>query len=98
MTPLYDEQQRRAAAQAERAHPGWAVLWGTHTRMYWGFPRFQAPPGTMIAAPDTAGLITRMQHTELAARAHMPPPASPGGNDSAWHQPRRRRKPDRPSL
>ena len=83
MTPLYDEQQRRAAAQAERAHPGWAVLWGTHTRMYWGFPRFQAPPGTMIAAPDTAGLITRMQHTELATRAHMPPPASPRGNNNA---------------
>jgi hypothetical protein len=84
MTPPYDEQQHRTAAQAERQFPGWVVLWGTHTRMYWGFPRFHAPPGTMITAPDTAGLITRMQHTELAARAHTPPPASqPRGNDSA---------------
>jgi hypothetical protein len=91
MTPPFDEQEHRAAAQAEHNHPGWAVLWGTHTRMYWGFPRFQAPPGTVIAAPDTAGLITRMQHTELAARAHMP--RAPGtanttsqptqGNDNA---------------
>src|ERR1035438_1018972 len=56
MTPPYDEQQLRAAAQTERAHPGWAVIWGTHTRMYWAFPTFHAPPGTMIAAPDTAGL------------------------------------------
>jgi hypothetical protein len=84
MTGSFDEQERRAAAQMERDHPGWAVLWGTHTRLYWAFPTFHAPPGTMIAAPDTAGLATRMQHTELATRAHMPPRASqPRGNDSA---------------
>jgi hypothetical protein len=52
--------------------------------MYWGFARFQAPAGTVITAPGTATLITRMQHSELAARAHMPPAAShPRGNDSA---------------
>jgi hypothetical protein len=77
MTGSFDEQEQRAAAWIERDHPQWLILWGVHTRLYWGFPRFQAPPGTMIAAPDTAGLITRMQHTELAARAHKPPPASP---------------------
>lgn len=54
-------------------------------------PRFYAPPGTVIAAPGTAELITRMQHAELAARAHMPrPPRTPRttsrptqGNDNA---------------
>ena len=91
MTPRFDDQEHRAAARMERDYPGWAVLWGAHTRLYWGFPRFQAPAGTIVAAPDTAGLITRMQHAEFAARAHMPrPPRTPRtiiqptqGNDNA---------------
>jgi hypothetical protein len=76
MTPPFDEHERRAAARMERDHPQWLIVWGAHTRMYWGFARFQAPAGTVITAPDTARLITRMQQAELAARAHMPPPAS----------------------
>ena len=91
MAPRFDDQEHRAAARMERDYPGWAVLWGAHTRLYWGFPRFQAPAGTVIAAPDTAGLITRMQHAELTARAHMPRPHEPPrttshptqGNDNA---------------
>src|ERR1039458_3176101 len=65
MTPRFDDQEHRAAARMERDYPGWAVLWGAHTRLFWAFPRFQAPPGTIVAAPDTADLITRMQHAEL---------------------------------
>jgi hypothetical protein len=91
MTPRFDDQEHRAAARMERDYPGWAVLWGTHTRLFWAFPRFHAPPGTVITAPGTAELTTRMRHAELAARAHMParhkrpaPPASqPQGNDNA---------------
>jgi hypothetical protein len=76
MTGSFDQKEHRTAAGIEHDHPRWLILWGTHTRLYWAYPRFHAPPGTMIAAPDTAGLITRMQHAKLAARAHMPPPAS----------------------
>ena len=76
--PLSDPDQRRAAAQIAQHSPQWVVIWGTHTRLYWAFPRFHAPPGTIITAPGTAELTTRMQHTELAARAHMPrPPQTP---------------------
>jgi hypothetical protein len=82
--PLSDPDQRRAAARIERDHPQWLILWGAHTRLFWAFPCFQAPPGTIIAAPDTTELTARMQHAELASRAHMPPRASqPRGNDSA---------------
>ena len=91
MTPRFDDQEHRAAARMERDYPGWAVLWGTHTRLFWAFPRFHAPPGTVITAPGTAELTTRMRHAELAARAHMPrPPGTahttiqpPQGNDNA---------------
>ena len=65
--------------------PAWSatipagLFCGALTRAFSGpFPRFQAPPGTIVAAPDTAGLITRMQHAEFAARAHIPrPPQTP---------------------
>jgi hypothetical protein len=67
MTRLYDEHQHRIAARIEDAHPGWLVMWGTQTRMYWAYPRFHAPPGTVIAEPGTRQLTTRMHHTELAA-------------------------------
>ena len=91
MTGSIDEQEQRAAARIERDHPQWLILWGAHTRLFWAFPRFHAPPGTVIAAQGTAELITRMQHAELAARAHMPRPHEPPrtishptlGNDNA---------------
>jgi hypothetical protein len=82
--PLFDPDQQRAAARIERDHPQWLIVWGAHTRLFWAYPRFQAPTGTMVAAPDTAELTARMQQIELASSAHMPPRASqPRGNDSA---------------
>src|ERR1035438_32058 len=65
MTPPYDQQQHRAAAQTERHHPGWVVLWGTHTRLYWGFPRFQATgpandiPTRLLAPPDSMARVRK---------------------------------------
>jgi hypothetical protein len=76
---LHDEHERAIAAQAERDHPHWAVLWGTHTRHYWAYPRFQAPPGTIIAAADLRTLAAQMNRAELTAS--NPPPA-PRGNDT----------------
>jgi hypothetical protein len=83
MTSPFDEPERRAAARLENGHPGWLIIWGYYSRLYWAFPRFHAPPGTIIAAPGTAELTTRMQHTELAIGAHPPPPATPGGTNHA---------------
>jgi len=77
MTAGPDDLARATAQRIERDHPGWLILWGYHSRLYWAFPRFQAPPGTIVAAPDAAELTTRMQHAELAASAHRPPPRQP---------------------
>jgi hypothetical protein len=67
MTGPFDERERHTAAQITRRNPYWLVIWGRHSRLYWAFPRFNAPPGTIIAAPDTAELLALMRHTELAA-------------------------------
>jgi hypothetical protein len=74
MTGPYDQHHHRIAAQIQGTHPGWLVMWGTHTRLYWAYPRFGAPPGTVFAEPGTPELITRMHHAELAARAQPPRP------------------------
>jgi len=66
MTGRFDENERRIAAQITHRYPQWLVTWDTHNRLFWAFPRFNAPPGTIIAAPDTAELLALMRHAELA--------------------------------
>jgi hypothetical protein len=77
----HDPAQRRAAARLSRRYPHWEILWGTWSRRFWGFPRFDAPPGTIICAPTVAALLSLMRQAELAAEAglrHPPqPPAGP---------------------
>jgi hypothetical protein len=77
MTPPFDELERRAATQTERDHPQWLIIWGYYSRLYWAYPRFHTAPGTIITAPDTAELTTRIQYAELAASPHQPPPRQP---------------------
>ena len=78
MTFPFDELERRAAVQLESRHPGWLVMWGTYTRVYWAFPRFNAPAGSILATPDAAELTTRMRQAELAASGRHPaPPRQP---------------------
>ncbi len=62
---LCDPQEHTTAARIERGNPRWLVIWGTHSRRYFAFPRFAAPPGTIIAAPGTAELLDGMRHAEL---------------------------------
>lgn len=67
MTGRFDDKERRIAAQITHSYPHWLVTWGTYSRFFWAFPRFDVPPGTIIAAPDTAELLTLMRYAELAA-------------------------------
>jgi hypothetical protein len=70
----YDPRQRRTAADLTRRHPHWLVTWGTGSRRYWAYPRFAVPPGTIISAADTQGLILGMRQEEAAATARPPGP------------------------
>jgi hypothetical protein len=83
VTGRLDDQQQRYAAQVEHDHPNWVVMWGYHSRLYWAFPRFNAPRGTVVTAPSPAELTEAMRRSELAAAAPRfgsapPRPRQPG--------------------
>jgi hypothetical protein len=70
----YDPGQRLTAARIQHANPHWLLMWGPHSRRYFAFPLFWAPPGTMVTATDPTWLLTRMRQAETAAATH---PRSP---------------------
>jgi hypothetical protein len=40
------------------------VMWGCYSRLFWAFPRFQVPSGTIVSARGPKDLITSMQKVE----------------------------------
>jgi len=53
-----------AAGRIMAVFPGWLVMWGAHSRQFWAYPCFDAPPGTILHAPDPselAGMMRRLQ-------------------------------------
>jgi hypothetical protein len=57
-----DEQQM--AQQIEHDNPNWIVVFGVYTREFVAFPRFAAPPHTIVVATYPAALPPRMQEVE----------------------------------
>ncbi len=66
---MTDDQKRRVAAEIELSHPNWVVLWGCYTRLFWAFPHFLAPQGTIVSAPGPDRLLADMHSVELEMRA-----------------------------
>lgn len=66
---LCDPQEHDTAERIECGNPRWAIIWGTHSRRYFAFPRFTATPGTItiITAPATSELLDGMRQAELSA-------------------------------
>lgn len=75
---VYDPGKRAAAARLSRDQPGWLIMWGTHSHLYYAYPAFDAPPGTILTATSSGGLHARIRQAELAATAPQPHPAHPG--------------------
>lgn len=75
--PRYDLRQRLAAARLQHRNPHWHICWGYHSRRFWAFPLFGAPPGTIISAGDPARLVAMMRRAEAATATG--PPASARG-------------------
>jgi len=57
----YDE--RRAARELERAHPGFVVIWGSFSRQFVAFPLF-GPPGIHFSATNPHDLERLMSQAE----------------------------------
>jgi hypothetical protein len=82
----YDRRQREVAAKLTRAMRYWVVLWGAHSRAFWGFPCFAAPEGTVLWAQDSDEMLLRMRRVEEAAHARgITIPARPGQPRPPWH-------------
>jgi hypothetical protein len=72
---MNDDWERQTAADIERSHPHWLVIWGRYSRLFWGFPRFWAPQGTIISAADPQSLLTEARQVEVNAEQEQPGPA-----------------------
>jgi hypothetical protein len=72
---MTEDQQRRVASEVEQSHPRWIVMWGAYSHMFWAFPRFDVPKGTIVSAPDPGRLTADMQRVEDEARVGLPVPA-----------------------
>jgi hypothetical protein len=55
--------QRLIAAELERAHPSWMVLFGGYSRGFWAFPLF-GPGGVYVGHRDPRELERRMIEAE----------------------------------
>jgi hypothetical protein len=63
--------------QIMRRRPGWRVIWGPVTGLYWAFPLFEAPDWIpAVRDRDPEKLLARMDEVERLAGYKRPP--SPG--------------------
>lgn len=65
LTGPHDRAQGQTAARMQHHNPHWVIMWGTYSRRYWAFPRFNALPGTVVTAVDAAGLTARLRHVKV---------------------------------
>ena len=72
---MIDDLEKQAAADIEQGHLRWMVMWGCYSRLFWAFPRFLVPKGTIISAPDREHLLVGMHSVEAEASADSRVPA-----------------------
>lgn len=63
-----DQACHGIAGQLEQANPQWIVIFGVFTKEFVGFPRFSAPPGSMVAALHPEAMSARMRAAEQVAQ------------------------------
>jgi hypothetical protein len=67
-----DEAHRETARWLEHDNPGGIVVFGVYTRQFVAFPRFPAPPRTIVATAYPAALPGRMRKVESRLNAARP--------------------------
>ena len=65
---ITDDQQWQLASEIENRHPAWLVTWGCYTRLFWAYPLFDVPQGTILSAPGPKRLVADMQTVEAEQR------------------------------
>ncbi len=64
-----DQAHAETARELERDNPEWIVIFGVYTKQFVAFPRFPAPPHTIVVARYPGALPTRMR--EVERRLHI---------------------------
>jgi hypothetical protein len=74
-----DDQEWQIAFEIDQSHPHWLVMWGCYSRLFWAFPIFQAPKGTIVSAPNPEMLLAGMRgvEVEMSASQRVPRYSSP---------------------
>lgn len=58
---------RETAAGITRDCPGWLVMWSPYYRVYYAYPCFSVPPGTVMRESDPRELVAEMRAVQKAA-------------------------------
>ena len=67
--PISDHDDPRAVAERiEQENPRWLVVFGVFTKQFVGFPRFPAPAGTVVTAPNPTAISDRIKEAESRLR------------------------------
>ena len=72
---MHAELDKRAHAIARRIgrdFPQWLVIWGTYSRVYWAYPTFPVPRGTVLHASDPGELARQMREIQISADMREP--------------------------
>ncbi len=72
MRPELDESARTIAQRIGRDFPQWLVMWGTYSRVYWAYPTFPAPGGTIVHSHDPGELTRQMREIQMSRDIREP--------------------------
>jgi hypothetical protein len=67
-----EDASREIAAQLEREHPNWMIIFGVYTKQFIAFPRFRAPCRTILTALYPQALADRIARAEIQANISQP--------------------------
>jgi hypothetical protein len=59
-------RRRQIIEQLRQRHPGWMIMYGTYSRMFWAYPLFTTFPGNYVGAADPGELDRRMSAAEAS--------------------------------
>jgi hypothetical protein len=69
-----DDQQWQTASEIEQSRPSWLVMWGCYSRLFWAFPRFRVPKGTIVSASNPDKLLADMDSVQAEQSSGSPEP------------------------
>jgi hypothetical protein len=61
-------RQRQIIERLRQRYPGWMIMYGTYSRMFWAYPLFTTLPGNYVGASDPGELDRRMREAEASLR------------------------------